>query len=345
MKYPKIGSSAAEWWAWRDVVKPAGGHYEENAEEYYARLVDTREREKEKYHDSLLPRQCFVYCKPYYFISKNYYNVFTGRQIEVSHLGECRRGRVTSFSAASRRRFQLRIEEYADVEFTWFITLTYEEFQPDMLASYRHLENFCKVFDRLYKKKHLYLWKKEFQRRGVVHYHLICNLPKDVSKTAITRIWNRCAGQVYRKCGKLNKSSTNCSKVKKQQSIGWYLSQYVEKKNHQTDAPVDRLSAVNRDGETVAGYIGRWWGVINKKNYVRRVIEKIIVDAETARLIEELIHSVDGSDDWRYREHRSNFYFRQESIARKIVALAAPEAFNFRDNFGAVRALTYKALA
>ena len=57
MKYPKIGSSAAEWWAWRDVVKPAGGHYEENAEEYYARLVDTREREKEKYHDSLLPRQ------------------------------------------------------------------------------------------------------------------------------------------------------------------------------------------------------------------------------------------------------------------------------------------------
>ena len=163
-----------------------------------------------------------------------------------------------------------------------------------MLASYRHLENFCKVFDRLYKKKHLYLWKKEFQRRGVVHYHLICNLPKDVSKTAITRIWNRCAGQVYRKCGKLNKSSTNCSKVKKQQSIGWYLSQYVEKKNHQTDAPVDRLSAVNRDGETVAGYIGRWWGVINKKNYVRRVIEKIIVDAETARLIEELIHSVDG---------------------------------------------------
>lgn len=60
-------------------------------------------------------------------------------------------------------------------DLTTFITLTYKENFKDLKKSKSHLNYFFKKLMKYYKGLK-YLYVLEFQERGAIHYHLLCNL-------------------------------------------------------------------------------------------------------------------------------------------------------------------------
>jgi hypothetical protein len=97
------------------------------------------------------------------------------------------RGKVTSWSAGSRRRF-LRATgaiDFEGIEKSWggrftFLTFTYRN-DPGPEEAKRHLNLLAvkarRYIGRKYKQPLLATWKMEFQARGVVHFHLLLWLP------------------------------------------------------------------------------------------------------------------------------------------------------------------------
>lgn len=67
-------------------------------------------------------------------------------------------------------------------DLTTFITLTYKENMQDLSKSKKHLNYFFKKIQKDYKN-FKYLYVLEYQGRGAIHYHMLCNLPIDF-KTA-----------------------------------------------------------------------------------------------------------------------------------------------------------------
>lgn len=66
-----------------------------------------------------------------------------------------------------------------------FISLTYEENMRDLKLSKHHLHMLCKALQKDYTD-FKYLYVLEFQQRGAIHYHMLCNYPASV-KTAKTK--------------------------------------------------------------------------------------------------------------------------------------------------------------
>ena len=61
-------------------------------------------------------------------------------------------------------------------DLTTFITLTYKENMQDLSKSKKHLNYFFKKLTKDYKN-FKYLYVLEYQERGAIHYHMLCNLP------------------------------------------------------------------------------------------------------------------------------------------------------------------------
>lgn len=98
---------------------------------------------------------------------------------------------ITGWSAKSRSRMTLRL---AQLDYTPMLaegcplamaTLTYPgdwyTVAPDAATCHRHLLAFRKRFERRYKRRLVAIWKREFQRRGAPHYHLLMPIPADVN--------------------------------------------------------------------------------------------------------------------------------------------------------------------
>lgn len=66
-----------------------------------------------------------------------------------------------------------------------FISLTYKENMQDLKLSKHHLHMLCKTIQKDYKD-FKYLYVLEFQSRGAIHYHMLCNYPI-IIKTAKTK--------------------------------------------------------------------------------------------------------------------------------------------------------------
>lgn len=81
------------------------------------------------------------------------------------------RGRVQSFSKASRRRLIQTIGQ-CDLSGAAFVTLTYGALYPDDMAAKAHLRAFFKRLRRIYPGCR-FVWRIELQRRGAPHFHLL----------------------------------------------------------------------------------------------------------------------------------------------------------------------------
>lgn len=66
-----------------------------------------------------------------------------------------------------------------------FISLTYKENMQDLLIGKADINRLCKTLKRDYAYLK-YLYVLEFQSRGAIHYHMLCNLPVQ-SETAKSR--------------------------------------------------------------------------------------------------------------------------------------------------------------
>jgi len=123
-----------------------------------------------------------------------------GRVVEVSwHAGvpaqPVKRGRVCKWSPASRRRL-LKVSGSVDwdgLRAEWggdwlFVTLTYRD-DPGPERSKRDLDVLARRWARRWGSCR-WLWKMEFQRRGVVHFHVLAWVPKaGVSALVGYRLW------------------------------------------------------------------------------------------------------------------------------------------------------------
>ena len=103
------------------------------------------------------------------------------------------RGHITGFSKASRRRLQklLATVDASALAVPLFVTLTYPaEFPADPAVCAGHLRAFRARMHRKYGK-FAAVWRKEYQRRGAPHYHLLLmlNVPPTQLRSEISRAW------------------------------------------------------------------------------------------------------------------------------------------------------------
>lgn len=98
------------------------------------------------------------------------------------------RGAVHVFSDKSRRRLAKACASVAWGSFPFlFVTLTYSgEFPMDGRISAGHLRAFRERWQRRYGMP-LAVWKREFQRRGAVHFHLAILAPEGVPMVEVRR--------------------------------------------------------------------------------------------------------------------------------------------------------------
>lgn len=233
-----------------------------------------------------------IYVEPRLTVGRHSLRYFAGGWINQKGLQGSLRSDIREFSRASQRRLKDCIESY-DFDPTFFVTLTYPPAvaPDDMETAFFQLRDFCRSADRLHcgGKKPLWIWKKEFQQNGNVHFHLVTNLQmpisdgepfikfpkfynkkrkkrllaelslvrgKLVTKGAISRlqdIWARVIND-----DKDHRNSLDISAVLSDDAVGAYLGKYLSKKDGSTVSAPEHIKRC-----------GRWWGVFNRAHYVR----------------------------------------------------------------------------
>ena len=160
------------------------------------------------------------------------------------------RGGVKAFSDPSRKRLEL-IAASAENEFRSMLTLTYHakseawEDAPELNArvvrrSKRDLNRFLSSMRRLLGA---YLWIQEFQKRGVVHYHLLCEGEVPPSRVALA--WCRATGELDDTDAL--RVATKVEPIRGEPAACHYVGRYVGKARQKLLPP----------GVEAAG---RWWG-------------------------------------------------------------------------------------
>lgn len=118
----------------------------------------------------------------------------------------------TQFSI-NRTRTEIRRLVNSNPQLTKFLTLTFAENITDLKDANYVFNQFVKRISYRYPDFE-YLAVPEFQQRGAVHYHLLCNLPF-IEPNEITELW----GQGFVKINRIN-NVTN---------IGAYVCKYLSK--------------------------------------------------------------------------------------------------------------------
>lgn len=160
------------------------------------------------------------------------------------------RGAIRAWSWQSAQRLKFKTVN-ADVFFKCIITLTYrartEEWETDLERSKRVVERSRDDRHRLLrclrKETGEYVWVREFQKRDVLHHHVLCE--NEISQERATEVWCRASNQLHD-----NEVLKQCFKVdvtQRQDGVRSCLRKYLGKEK-QEDLPMGVEGA------------GRWWG-------------------------------------------------------------------------------------
>ena len=163
---------------------------------------------------------------------------------------KARRGRIHRWSKASARRLRL-IALNAGAEFRSLVTLTYrartEDWESDRERNLRIVQHSKADLHRFLRclRKYLgdYLWVQEFQKRGVVHYHILCTALVD--RARIAEVWARASGQIGDDA--VLRIGADVKEVESQRGVRDYAAAYIGKEK-QKSLPAGVEGA------------GRWWG-------------------------------------------------------------------------------------
>lgn len=199
-----------------------------------------------------------------YALGGSYAEVGFGRGSACGVMGGGRRGDVTEFSRASRRRLMklLNSVNRDATALPYFVTLTYHDTWPaDRKGRKRHLDAFRKRLERRFGRFPA-VWRLEFQRRGAPHYHLLLFLrpeqiaPRGMSvepeyravciqrlRAAVAWFWWEV---VDREDDQLLMAGTSVERTRSWRGVNSYAAKYMGK-----------LESFQQD----AGPIGRCWGV------------------------------------------------------------------------------------
>lgn len=176
-------------------------------------------------------------------------------------VGGGKRGAITGFSRASRRRMMRWLVQLDKRKLypPLFIHLTYPGKDEAHWLRYarhhkRHLDTFCKWIERAFPESFT-LWRLEPQERGAPHYHLLVFnvpwLPHDL----LARKWWTVVGS-----GDPDHlaAGTKVEQCHSWRGAAYYVSKYLGK-----ECGPELLSLATPQ---LWQHPGRWWGVRNRKN-------------------------------------------------------------------------------
>jgi hypothetical protein len=168
------------------------------------------------------------------------------------------RGHITQFSKASKRRLQrvLASVDQGRISVPLFVTLTYPgEFPADPAVCNAHLRAFRERLTRRYSAAAA-IWRKEYQRRGAPHYHLLLflDVPLEELRTWVSEAWYEIVGSGDERH---LRAGTQVVRVKSWRGARGYAAKYLGKL--ETLQPAASCCA-----EHVPAGTGRLWGVWNR---------------------------------------------------------------------------------
>lgn len=116
---------------------------------------------------------------------------------------------------ANRARATVRRTANANPQLNKFLTLTYSENVTDLTRARKDFDKFVKRVKTRYKDFQ-YIVVIEFQVRGAVHFHLLCNLPY-VDVNEFSKVW----GHGFIKVNRIDNVD----------NVGAYITKYMTKEN------------------------------------------------------------------------------------------------------------------
>lgn len=106
-----------------------------------------------------------------------------------------------------------------------FITLTYKKNVQDLEQADNDFKNFVKRFKYKFDLKELpYIAVREFQKRGAIHFHMLCKFPFEFENEEHIKHWERVFGQDIWKQG-----FVDIKPIDHVDNVGAYLIKYMTK--------------------------------------------------------------------------------------------------------------------
>lgn len=240
-----------------------------------------------------------------------------------------RYGRIKSWSAKSRANM-VRVLQEADWSLVLAdgpptaVTLTYpgdwRAVAPDGRESWRHVRLLLSRWSRRWGGRPAGAWKKEFQRRGAPHYHLLVNAPRDAAfRSWLASEWAKIVGAAscsnsLEECQSTWLDGGGCefhrhlvagtsvdhvlgARMRDPRRIGVYFSKHgsFASKDYQNEAPPEWVES---------GSVGRFWGTWQLPSTRREVEVKpwtALLAARTLRRHSRANAYVARVPQWRYR--------------------------------------------
>lgn len=170
------------------------------------------------------------------------------------NIATSKRGRIRSFSSQSRRRilrFMARIKggSYRAV----FITLTFAGYPTNAQAK----EALRRLKMRISRKhpKACFVWRMEYQKRGSIHFHLVCFALPFWQQSDLQQVWTKCTGEVS--------SRADIRLIRSKRGVMHYVSKYIAKRSRAK--PSTSLVSVPYLHGRRKWRKGRFWGYHNKE--------------------------------------------------------------------------------
>ena len=161
---------------------------------------------------------------------------------------------ITGFSEDSRRRLRDLLHSLKRDAGGLFLTLTYQNLDPDPDKAKRDLDTFWKRVRRRFPGASA-IWKMEPQKRGVVHFHGMVFGVDFIPVGWLSKIWHDVTGEEdeahERSCVDLEPFLNRDGKIQS------YLAKYMSE-------TYDVWPGAEPDDSWYTP--GRWWGVLSRKN-------------------------------------------------------------------------------
>lgn len=191
--------------------------------------------------------------------------------LRLHHASQVRRGAISGLSKMSARRLEFIAANVATA-LTTILTLTYRENagegESDEQRNYRVAKRSKLDLNRFLTCVRLevggYLWVQEFQQRGVVHYHVLCEKPITEQRARI--VWCRATGALGDEAAL--RYAVKVEAISNPVGARSYVGRYMGKERQKSLPP------------GVSG-AGRWWG--NSRGLQLDLVTEVIACAHKAQ--------------------------------------------------------------
>ena len=187
-----------------------------------------------------------------------------------------KRGAITEFSRRSRGRLLRLVARLKPEASGLFLTMTYRQNMRDHVLAKKHLDKLLRWLKYNYPEG-AFVWRMEYQRRGAIHFHLLCFNVSFIEAGKVTTYWQKLTG---------DDSYPDVQNIQNRRKATYYVSKYIAKVvEDEMSAPAWLLAQAARSfpllvalGALAASgfiyvpylekssFVGRFWGVVNRKN-------------------------------------------------------------------------------